>query len=121
MKIKTIIDVTKAEILQKNGITGIDIKYAFAADLMSDTLFIISREEEPVLLISGITDQSVVRTAVILDIPAVLIVRGKTVPQKTIELAKKNNIIMLKTYYIMFVTCGLLYKEGLKGAPWQKR
>jgi len=40
MKIKTIIDVTKAEILQKNGITDIDIKYAFAADLMSDTLFI---------------------------------------------------------------------------------
>ncbi len=119
MKLQTIINLTNAEVLYgKNG-ADLDIKYAFAADLMSDTLFIVSREEEPVLLISGVTNPSVIRTAVILDIPVVLIVRGKNVPDETVKIAKENNIILLRTKYIMFVTCGILYNAGMRGAPWK--
>jgi hypothetical protein len=119
VRVEDIIKIVDAEILQSVGNWEANIKYGFAADLLSDTLFVISREEEAILLITGVTNPSVVKTAKILDIPVVLIVRGKPVEQATIDLAKKEQIILLRTKNIMFVTCGLLYKEGLQGAPWK--
>lgn len=121
MKIDKICEITNAEILQPVGRMDVDIRYAFAADLMSDTLFIIMRDDEPLLLITGVTNTSVIRTAIILDIPAVMIVRGKNVPEQTIELAKENEILVLRSKNIMFETCGLLYQAGLEGSPWKIR
>ncbi|MGB9694468.1 MAG: hypothetical protein ACPLZB_00580 [Caldisericaceae bacterium] len=119
MKIEEIVSIVNGSIVQDQGDIDCDIKYAFAADLLSDTLFIISREDEPVLLITGVTNTSVIKTAKILDIPAILIARGKFIPQETIDFARSERIIILRTEYIVFVTCGLLYKAGLEGAPWK--
>lgn len=119
MRVEEIIKTVNAEVLQEVGNWDANIKYGFAADLLSDTLFVISREEESILLITGITNPSVVKTAKILDIPVVLIARGKPVEKETIELARKEKIIILRTPHIVFVTCGLLYKAGLEGAPWK--
>lgn len=119
MRIEEIIKTVNAEVLQEVGNWDANIKYGFAADLLSDTLFVISREEESILLITGVTNPSVVKTAKILDIPVVLIARGKPVEKETIELARKEKIIILRTPHIVFVTCGLLYKAGLEGAPWK--
>lgn len=119
MKVEEIVRIVDAEILQGEGDWNANIKYGFAADLLSDTLFVVSREEEAILLITGVTNPSVVKTAKILDIPVVLIARGKSVPNETIELAKKEKIILLRTKHIVFVTCGLLFKAGLEGAPWR--
>jgi serine kinase of HPr protein (carbohydrate metabolism regulator) len=119
VRIEEIIKTVNAEVLQEVGNWDANIKYGFAADLLSDTLFVISREEESILLITGVTNPSVVKTAKILDIPVVLIARGKPVEKETIELARKEKIIILRTPHIVFVTCGLLYKAGLEGAPWK--
>jgi serine kinase of HPr protein (carbohydrate metabolism regulator) len=119
MKIEEIVNIVRAEVLQKEGNWDIDIKYGFAADLLSDTLFIIGREEEYILLITGVTNPSAIKTAKILDIPVVLIVRGKPVDENTIETAKKEKIVLLRTNLIMFVACGLLYKAGMEGASWK--
>ena len=119
MKIEEIINIVRAEVLQKEGNWDIDIKYGFAADLLSDTLFIIGREEEYILLITGVTNASAIKTAKILDIPVVLIVRGKPVEENAIEKKKKEKIVLLRTKLIMFVTCGLLYKAGMEGASWK--
>jgi predicted transcriptional regulator len=121
MKISEILEVLNGRTLQPNGKIDADIKYAFAADLMSDVLFVISRKAEPVLLITGVTNPSVVRTAAILDIPVILIVRGKQVPKETIDIARENKIIVLHTDHIMFVTCALLNNAGLEGAPWKMK
>ena len=119
MRVEEIIKTVNAEVLQEVGNWDANIKYGFAADLLSDTLFVISRGEESILLITGVTNPSVVKTAKILDIPVVLIARGKPVEKETIELARKEKIIILRTPHIVFVTCGLLYKAGLEGAPWK--
>lgn len=119
MKIEEIINIVEAEVLQKEGNIDIDIKVGFAADLLSDTLFIVTRKEEPILLITGVTNPSVIKTAKILDIPCVLVARGKYVPQETIDIAKRERIVLLKTQKIVFETCGLLYQAGLRGAPWK--
>ena len=119
MRIDEICSVLDAEVLQSKGRIDIDIHTAFAADLMSDTLFIIMRDEDPLLLITGVTNLSVVRTAAILDIPAVIIVRGKYIPPETINLAEQNEILLLRTKHIMFETCGILYQVGLKAVSWE--
>ena len=120
MKISEIIKTINGKILQDEGNLDVDIKYAFAADLMSDVLFVISRPEEPVLLITGVTNPSVVRTAAILDIPTILIVRGKEVSEDTVRIAKENKIIILHCDDTMFISCSLLNQAGLRGAPWKK-
>ncbi len=119
MRIAEIIRLLDAETLQPEGEFDVDIKVGFAADLLSDTLFIVARKEEPILLITGITNPSVVKTAKILDIPCVLVARGKHVPKETIEIAERERIILLRTQKIVFESCGLLYQAGLRGAPWR--
>lgn len=121
MKIDKICELVSAEVLQPIGKSDVDYQYAFAADLMSDTLFIITHDDQPVLLITGVTNVSVIRTASILDISAVMIVRGKTVPEPTIQLARENEIILMRSRLIMFTTCGLLFGMGMKGCPWKIR
>ena len=105
------------EILEAKVITGLDnleteVKIGCASDLMSDVL-IFNKPES--LLLTGLTNLQVVYTAEMADIKAICFVRGKTLDEKTIELAKDKNIILLMTHLPMFESCGRLYKKGLVG------
>lgn len=97
-----------------------DIKYAFCADLMSDALMVLnSVKDDRVLmdsiLITGLTTNQSIRTAEMLDMEVVLLVRGKIPSLKVVELAKASNIILLSTEYTMFNTSGMMYQDGIKG------
>lgn len=87
-----------------------DVKHAFAADLMSDVLRL---NTEDMLLITGMTNLQVIRTAEMSDIPFILFVRGKTVTPEMEELARENGIMLLSCKQSMFRVCGELYKAGL--------
>jgi hypothetical protein len=50
-----------------------------------------------------------------LELLAIIFVRGKRPDAETIKLAKSKNIPMLTTKYILFETCGRLYNCGLRG------
>ncbi|HQQ19585.1 MAG TPA: hypothetical protein PK520_05810, partial [Exilispira sp.] len=56
----------------------------------------------------------VIRTAEVLDLKAILLVRGKKPSEELINLAKENNIILLSTEFGMYKACGELYKHNLK-------
>lgn len=88
----------------------IDIKSAYSCDLMSDVLAFCS---PGALLITGLTNIQIVRTAQMLDIPAVLFVRGKSPQSETIELARESGIPLLFCKLNMFHTSGILYREGI--------
>lgn len=87
-----------------------NIKHAFAADLMSDVLRL---NTEDLLLITGMANLQVIRTAEMSDIPSILFVRGKTVTAEMRELAEENGILLLQCHQSMFKVCGLLYQAGL--------
>ena len=112
MKIIDIIDAVKAEVLVKNLEDTAEIKLGFASDLMSDVLAYATADS---LLITGLNNHQVIRTAEMMDIPAVLFVRGKRPGKEIIELAKENSLTILATDYTMFKTCGLLLMNGMKG------
>ncbi|MGB9842863.1 MAG: DRTGG domain-containing protein [Caldisericia bacterium] len=105
----------------KNFIDKVEVKTAFAADLMSDVLAYVESLNNDVILITGITNPQIVRTAEMLDIPVIIVARGKKVPQETIKLADEKGIIIISTKNIVFTTSGILYMNGIKPARLKPR
>ncbi|HAZ27792.1 TPA: hypothetical protein DCY67_04115 [Candidatus Acetothermia bacterium] len=92
----------------------------FAADLLSDVLAIV--REEGALLITGMITPQVVRVAEVMNMGAVLFVRGKLPAPATVEYATGAGIPLLAVARDMYETCGILYGAGLlpakrKGLP----
>ncbi|MBR4400526.1 MAG: transcriptional regulator [Synergistes sp.] len=92
-------------------LSNIVINHAYACDLMSDVLAFCT---PGTLLLTGLTNVQIVRTAQMLDIPAVVFVRGKVPLDETIQLAKDNNLPVLLTNHTLFEACGILYEKGMK-------
>jgi hypothetical protein len=117
MKAKVIVELINGKVLAgENLLDEVDIKKAFAADLMSDVLAMVTSNERDVVLITGITNSQIVRTAEILDIPMIIVCRGKVVPKEVIELSKQKGIILVSTDKIVFEVSGILYNKSIKPA-----
>ena len=71
-------------------------------------------KDQPVLL-TGLCNPQVIRTAEMMDIMCLVFVRGKRPDEKMIELARERGICLLATPHTMFTACGILYKAGLVG------
>lgn len=87
-----------------------NITMACGADLMSDVL---AFTHAGTLLLTGLTNPQVVRTAEMAGIRAIVFVRGKRPPRETISLAAEKNIPLLATRYTLYEACGRLYGAGL--------
>ncbi|WP_122643224.1 DRTGG domain-containing protein [Luxibacter massiliensis] len=101
-----------ADILFGEELTDLDVKSVFSADMMSDVL---AYGEECSVLITGLCNPQVVRTAEMLDIACIIFVRGKMPDQDIISLAKGKKMAILATKLFMFTACGILYEHGLRG------
>lgn len=115
MTLNDIRKVLDAEVIAGNESLDKEIGYAFAADLLSDVLAIARRGADGALLITGNITLQVIYTADVVDLGAILFVRGKRPTESMIQLANQMQIPLLMTPYIMFETCGRLYQLGLKG------
>jgi predicted transcriptional regulator len=109
-------DVQK--ILDADVLVGADkldteVHTAFAADLMSDVL---AFADSGCILLTGLTNPQVIRTADVLDIAAIVLVRGKRPPPETVRAAIDKKIPLLATKYILFETAGRLYERGIVGS-----
>ena len=89
-----------------------ELKMGLGCDLLSDVLSFGTGES---VLLTGLTNPQVVRTAEIADIKALVFVRGKAPDRETIALAKEKNIPILLTDLPMYEACGRLYRAGLPG------
>lgn len=115
MTLREIQKLLDAEVISGKELLDREINHAFAADLLSDVLAIARRGAEGALLITGNMTLQVIYTADVVDLGAILFVRGKRPTESMIDLASQMEIPMLMTSYIMFETCGRLYHHGLKG------
>ena len=100
--VKAILD---AELLVGHDLLDMEVKTAFGADLMSDVL---TFAKPGCMLLTGLTNPQIIRTANILDIAAIIITRGKKPPPETIRLAEEIKIPVLTTKYILFESAGRL-------------
>ena len=112
MKLSEIIEILDAEVIVGAEHLDLEVKTAFGADLMSDVLAFAKTGS---LLLTGLTNSQVIRTANILDIAAIILVRGKKPSTETINMARELKIPLLTTKYILFETAGRLYAKGIVG------
>jgi hypothetical protein len=105
--------ILKAELLWEPVDLQLGIEMAEAADLMSDVL---NRRHGGDLLITGLVNSQVIRTAEMADIKAIAFVRGKMPDQETITLAKSKGIPLLATKLLMYEACARLAMKGLNGS-----
>lgn len=90
----------------------IEVKEACGSDLMSDVLAFV---KEQGLLLTGLQNLQAVRTAEMMDMQAVVFVRGKVPTEEMIQTAQRKNIVLMTTELPMFVACGKLFTNGLGG------
>ncbi len=112
MTIKEIAEILEGVILVNSHPPDEDVPRGGAADLMSDVL---AFGTEGMVLMTGLTNPQVVRTAEMAGVSVVVLVRDKKPAVETIELARESGITLIRTGYTMFEACGRLYKAGLAG------
>ena len=113
MNLREIQQLLAAEILWGEEILdGVEPRYACGSDLMSDVL---AFTKERTLLLTGLTNAQVIRTAEMIDLSGIIFVRGKRPPQEVVTMAKERNLPLLMTELPLYETCGILYPAGLEG------
>lgn len=89
-----------------------EVVSACGADLMSDVLV---HTKEKALLLTGLTNIQVIRTAEVGDLVGIVFVRGKRPGPDVIQMARIKGIPLMITNLPMYESCGLLYASGIKG------
>ncbi|OPY01614.1 MAG: DRTGG domain protein [Syntrophorhabdus sp. PtaB.Bin047] len=112
MKLQQVKDILDADVIVGNDQLEMEVKTAFGADLMSDVLAFAKPGS---LLLTGLTNPQIIRTSDVLDIAAIILVRGKRPLPETIQLAEELRIPLLSTKYILFESVGRLYAKGIRG------
>jgi predicted transcriptional regulator len=110
MKLAQVLQIIEGKVISKNVDLEQEVQMGSGADLMSDVL---AFTQEGTLLMTGLTNPQVVRTAEMASVKALVFVRGKLPPQETVTLAEEKGVPLLASKYTMFETCGRLYKAGL--------
>ena len=110
MKISEIKSLLNAEVLCCEESLDHVVESACGSDMMSDVLAYVKHQA---VLLTGLVNPQVVRTAVMMDMRCIVFVRNKKPTEEMIELAKESDIVILTTEKRMFEACGLLYSGGL--------
>lgn len=112
MKLQEVKDILEADVLWGGEFLENDVSSAFGSDLISDVLAFASPSG---LLLTGLTNGLVIKTAEMLDMAAVVFVRGKRPPEPVIREAAAKGIPLLVTRLLLYESCGRLYQAGLRG------
>lgn len=110
MKIFDVKEILNADVVCGEDLLEEEVFSACGCDLMSDVLAFVKNQG---LLLTGLNNPQVVRTAFMMDMKAIVFVRGKTPDDEVVQLANMKDIILLKTEERLYSACGKLYKAGL--------
>ncbi len=110
MLVSDLIELINGHLLNPSANLKREIKGGCGADLMSDVLASIQPEA---VLLTGLCNPQVIRTSLMADVSAIVIVRGKNIPKETIDLANEEDIALISSPFGMFELAGRLYKAGL--------
>lgn len=110
MKLGQVVELSSAQVLCGNDLLDAEVSRAFSADLMSDVLAL---GDSDVLLITGLVNNQVIRTAEMADIRYILFVRNKLVSEDILEMARQSGLCLIQSSRSMFRVSGELYNAGL--------
>ncbi len=112
MKIRELVSLLEAKVLLGEDKLDQEVHTACGSDLMSDVLAFV---KDKTVLITGLINTHVVRTAEMLDITCIVFSRGKQPNEEILEMAEEAGIVVLSTKMTTYTACGELYMRGLPG------
>ena len=112
MKISTLKDLLDAKIICGEELTEKHVYSACGSDMMSDVLAYV---KDQAVLLTGLVNAQVIRTAMMMDMVCVVFVRNKQPTEEMIELARDHSIVLITSQKRMYEACGILYNAGLTG------
>lgn len=112
MKISTIKELLEAEVVCGEDLLDKEVYSACGSDMMSDVLAYV---KDQAVLLTGLVNTQVVRTAEMMDMVCIVFVRSKCPTREMIQLASENGMVLLKSKKRMYEACGKLYAGGLVG------
>jgi len=110
MKLSEIKEILNAKVYTGEEFLDKEIKSACGSDLMSDVLAFV---KDRALLLTGLINPQVIRTAEMMDIEAIIFVRGKEPEDSIIGMAKMKDMVLMSTDYPLYIASGMLYTKGL--------
>ena len=112
MTVRDVQRILKAQMLCPGEGLDAEVHTACGSDMMSDVLAFVKDQS---VLLTGLVNSQVVRTAEMMDMVCIVFVRGKQPDQAILDLAQERGIAVLTSPFRMFTACGRLYENGLKG------
>ena len=112
MKISKIAELLEADVLCGEDMLETEVRSACGSDMMSDVLAYV---KDQAVLLTGLVNAQVIRTAAMMDMHCVVFVRAKIPGEDILELARDCGMAVLTTKERMYVACGRLYAAGLTG------
>lgn len=112
MKLSQVRDILNAEVLCGEDKLDCEILSACGSDFMSDVLAYVKHQA---LLLTGLVNPQVVRTADMMDMKCVIFVRGKRPDESVMALAQERELVVMCSPLRMYDACGKLYMNGLRG------
>ena len=110
MKIGTIKELLKAEVVCGEDALDREVYSACGSDMMSDVLAYV---KDQAVLLTGLVNPQVVRTAEMMDMVCIVFVRSKSPTEEMVALARESGIVLMRTRKRMYEACGKLYASGL--------
>lgn len=111
MKICEIQKLLNAEVMTCSDKLDGDVRSACGSDMMSDVLAYV---KDQAVLLTGLVNMQVIRTAEMMDMVCVVFVRNKVPADDILALAESKGIVVMRTEERMFDACGILYAAGLR-------
>jgi predicted transcriptional regulator len=108
MKLKDIIEKLSLKIL--TDIDDKEVTGVYISDMLSD---VMSNAKPGNLWVTIQTHKNIVAAANLIDIAAVIISQGTEVPDETVQLANRYNVILLGSDDSTFVLGSKLYQAGI--------
>ena len=117
MKMSKIVELLDAKVLCGEELLENEVHSACGSDMMSDVLAFV---KDQAVLLTGLVNLQVVRTAAMMDMLCIVFVRGKNPTDDIVEFARDNGIVVLAREERMYPACGKLYANGLIGGSLHK-
>ncbi|MCB5229460.1 MAG: transcriptional regulator [Candidatus Cloacimonetes bacterium] len=111
MTLNEIVKLLEGEVLIPDTDLEIEVPCAFASDMISDILMCT---KEPTLLLTGLTNNQVIRLSDMIDVIAIIFVRGKQPLDDIVEMARERGLPLICTKMTLYRCSGILYNAGLR-------
>jgi hypothetical protein len=111
MKMSRVAELLGAKVYSAPELLVGEVNSACGSDMMSDVLAYV---KDQAVLLTGLVNTQVIRTAVMMDMRCIVFVRNKIPSEEMLALAADSGLVIMATPKRMYEACGILYADGLR-------